>query len=328
LWCILDPTPTTEVRAVAKREKYVLTLKLEGPGIRSGAVPVPELLRICGAVQDAVNRQAAAMHGDRPLRPGPITTAVHEECTLELAGIKRGSAVLPFRLAKPQHEIPELQMGSFGIDAIEELVSAIETLGTNGVSKSISPGVLDSLKTMGEVFDKKTVTKITWQVPKRAHYPSHKLVFDKYTREQVARLIKAPTHRPESIEGTLEMADFKPLDHRCRVSPLLGKPVTCTFDSDKEGEVQDLLRKPVRVTGQAKINPNSGQTEEIHISQIEILDRLLVGAKEFFASKSLTDLAKSQGVKPLANPSVLIGGWPADENIDEFLEQTYKERSA
>src|SRR5262245_57760361 len=87
---------------VPKREKYVLKLRVEGPGVRSGAITVPDLLRICQAAQDAVNRQAEAMVGGQSLRPGPKTTEVYQECTLELVGIKSGSTVLPFRFAKPQ----------------------------------------------------------------------------------------------------------------------------------------------------------------------------------------------------------------------------------
>ena len=55
---------------------------------------------------------------------------------------------------------------------------------------------------------------------------------------------------------------------------------------------------------------------------------LLKAPKEFFANRSLSELAQIQGVIPLDNPSVLLGGWPEDENIDEFLEHLYKERSA
>ena len=57
------------------------------------------------------------------------------------------------------------------------------------------------------------------------------------------------------------------------------------------------------------------------------IDELLMEAKEFFVSKSFSELAKEQGVRPLENPAVRIGGWPADEDIDAFLEKTYKERS-
>ncbi|HLJ28653.1 MAG TPA: hypothetical protein VKY85_18235 [Candidatus Angelobacter sp.] len=57
-------------------------------------------------------------------------------------------------------------------------------------------------------------------------------------------------------------------------------------------------------------------------------DELLMETRKFFASRSLSELTKAQGVMPLDDPSILIGGWPADENLDEFLEKTYRERSA
>jgi hypothetical protein len=132
----------------------------------------------------------------------------------------------------------------------------------------------------------------------------------------------------KTLEGTLEMADFKPLGHKCRIASRRGKSVICTFDTDKEAEVLRLMRKPVRVTGEAQINSRSHRTEEIHIREIEPIDNPLMSAEEFFATKSISELAKIQGVKPLENPSILIGGWPADEDVDEFLEYIYKARSA
>lgn len=313
---------------LSKRTKYVLQLKIEGPGIRSGAIPVPELLRICGAVQDAVNRQATALQGKRSLRPGPTIGVVQQECTLELVGIKKGSTTLPFTLAKSQQPIPELGLVTFGIEAVEQFAAAVDAIGTNGKIKDIDSGVLDSLEKLGEVFEKKSINKIVVQVPRHGKHRSIKTVFDKRIREKVIKLVKTPSHRVETIEGKLEMADFKPLDYKCRIAPLLGKPVICTFDKDREAAILGLMLKPVKITGDARINPHSGQTDEIHITDVESIDELLMGAKEFFANKSLSELAKTQGVKPLDNPSILIGGWPADENVDEFLEKTYKERSA
>lgn len=48
----------------------------------------------------------------------------------------------------------------------------------------------------------------------------------------------------------------------------------------------------------------------------------------FFVSPTLDDLAEAQGVKPLADPNVLMGGWPEGEDLDEFLDETYKARTA
>jgi hypothetical protein len=45
------------------------------------------------------------------------------------------------------------------------------------------------------------------------------------------------------------------------------------------------------------------------------------------AGSSLEQLAAEQGVKPLSDPRVLIGGWPKDDDLDEFLEEVYRTRS-
>ena len=38
----------------------------------------------------------------------------------------------------------------------------------------------------------------------------------------------------ETIEGTLEMADFKETDQESRIHPLLGYPIICTFNRSME----------------------------------------------------------------------------------------------
>lgn len=41
---------------------------------------------------------------------------------------------------------------------------------------------------------------------------------------------------------------------------------------------------------------------------------------EFWVSKTVEDLAREQGVPPLADPASLKGDWPEDESIDDFLD--------
>jgi hypothetical protein len=54
----------------------------------------------------------------------------------------------------------------------------------------------------------------------------------------------------------------------------------------------------------------------------------LIGAKDFHSGRSLQQLAEAQGVEPLTNPRVLVGGWPDGEDVDEFLEDIYSSRGA
>jgi hypothetical protein len=130
-----------------------------------------------------------------------------------------------------------------------------------------------------------------------------------------------------AIEGKLEMADFKEANHACRIHPSIGLPVQCSFEPSQADEVYQALRRPVRVTGVARVNPHSGRIEEIKIEKIELLDELMLGARNFVAGYSLEQLAEMQGVRPLTRPDDLAGGWPADENVDEFIDATYGSRS-
>jgi hypothetical protein len=48
----------------------------------------------------------------------------------------------------------------------------------------------------------------------------------------------------------------------------------------------------------------------------EVLDN-----REFFARKSLAELADEQGVHPIKDISVFAGGFPEDEDLDELLAE-------
>ena len=153
-----------------KHAKYLLKLKIEGP--RAGTISVPDLVRICQSAQDAVNRKAEAMRGGQSLRPGPKSSIVYQECTLELVGIERGSTVLPFCLAKPQESFPETM--TFGKDVIREVATAVKQLGSRKVSKkahSFEPGLLDSLRQMGGGFEKVKSIRLNGLFPATAVGP-------------------------------------------------------------------------------------------------------------------------------------------------------------
>jgi hypothetical protein len=310
---------------MAKRTKPLFKLRIEGPGVRRGAISVPDLIRICQAAQDAVNRQAEAMQGGQSLRPGPKSAVVYQECTLELTGIEKGSTILPFALAKSQQTLP--QIATFGHDAVLEVAAAVKELGNASRRRKnghFEAGLLDSLRKLGEVLDR-DVTKIEWIVPGNGHRPV-KAVFDKRVRDRVIERIQLPATRHESIEGILEMADFKEQDHKCRIHPPLGQPILCTFRPEQEQEVYDALRKPVRVSGTATINPNNEKIESIAIGEIGVVEQLLVAARDFHSGRTLQQLADAQAVQPLINPKILSGGFPDDEDVDEFLEEIYSSR--
>jgi hypothetical protein len=319
--------PSDKVRdtqTMTPKAKYALELKIEGPGVHPGTISVPDLVRICQAAQDAVNRQAEAMRGGVSLRPGPKTSEVQDECTLELVGLEKGSTILPFRFARPQLPLPLAT--SFGADAIRGVVVAVKKIGTTGKNHEVDAGVLDSLKTLGDVLDKGRISKVEWIVPGGPGQRATKAVFDKRVRNLVLQRIKAPSQRMETIEGILEMADFKEEERKCRIHPLIGQPIVCSFDEAQGDKIYQWLRKPVRATGMARINANTGRIDELHLEKIDMVEPLLTGGRDFFTNRSMEELARVQGVKPSKNSKAFSGGWPADEDLDAFLEEIYSSR--
>jgi hypothetical protein len=310
------------------KAKPLLQLKVEGPGVRSGGIDVPELLKICEHVQSTVNRKAEALEGQRSLRPGPITSAVRKECTLRLIALKKGSVTLSFAQAKPQLPLPGA--GTFGQEVVEGVATDLKALFRKPkglLDEGFDPGVLDSLKNLGDVLQGKSITRMEWVVPKgNGRKTAVKAIYNKTVHERVIERIIVPRRETTAIEGILEMADFRESDKRCRIHPPVGSPVLCSFDAEKEEEVYAVLRKPVKVQGEAILDPHTKRIELIHIKKIIPLEPLSLGASAFFSGKSIEELAALQGVKPLQNVGVLAGGLPADENLDELIEEIYRDR--
>ena len=319
-------------RRVSKRPKYVLKVKVEGPGVHRKSIAVPDLVKICESIQSAVHRQAEAMEKPtaQTLRRGPITASAQKECTLELVGIVGGSTGLLFRYSKPQEHLHMPGAENFGIDVLARVAETVEKLRAKKEvpATDVDPGVLDSLSELGQVFEKREIERISLNVPRHnGKRKSIKAVFDPTVMERIAQRVKVPTNVRLTIEGRLEMADFKEVGRLCRVHPPIGQSLLCSFEPDFEERIYAALRRPVRLTGTAKINPNTGRPEELKIEEIEMLDELLLGAKDFFQPRSLQQLAEAQGVRSLSNPKELAGGWPQDENVDEFVASTYQDRS-
>jgi hypothetical protein len=53
-----------------------------------------------------------------------------------------------------------------------------------------------------------------------------------------------------------------------------------------------------------------------------------LGNRDFFAGKSLSELAREQGVGPVKDISVFAGGFPEDEDLDELLAELERIRTS
>ena len=306
------------------KDAPVLTLKIRGPGIRSGKIAVPDLIKICQDAQSAVNRQAEALEGRKTLHPGPTTNLIRHECTLELIAIRKGSTTLDFGFAKTQMTLPFDEVKMFGASVVEELAETIKSLGNGNRKRDLDPGVLQSIYGLGSVVETGRITELDWIAPKAG--PKRVLgSVNKKVRERAATRLSGPTFKVVQIDGVLDMADFSRRDRKCRIDPAIGSSVICTFGPDHENSIQMLLRQPVRAVGIGKIQPHSDRVESLEIQKIEPLPSLSLGEGNFVLSPNIEQLAAAQSTKPIRDISVL-GGFLSDDEVDAFIAEIYESR--
>jgi hypothetical protein len=323
----------TPSRRSKDKSSVILRLRVNGPGIRKGRIPVPELIRICQEAQNAVNRQAEALQGRNTVHPGPIPGVIRRECTLELVDVGSGSATLDFDLQRAQLPL-DLDAAILASEAVAVVGRAIRNFSNRDSSRTfakhlsngVPPGVLNSLYNLAGVTESNKISSVEWITPKRGHEKRVAAEINKDVRARIASQLSRPRHAEFIIDGVLDEADFGPHNRKCRVDPALGSPVSCTFDPTLDNIIYTLLRKPVRIMGAGILPPYSDRPDEVKIGTITELPSLELGKAMFGANLSIEELAASQDIKPLRSGSVLATAVPEEEDIDEVLREIYSSR--
>ena len=286
-------------------------------------MPLSELIRISRSIQAAVERVARVLVGQSDSRrPGRKPQRIIEGCALEVVALGKGSFSIALDLARK-----ELDSMDLGVDAVEALLAGWEEVGRNGgaLPRGYDTGVLHSLRELGgglgQGIDEIEVESRTQRARRQWH-------FNQELRERIVRCIRRPVTNERTVEGRLLMADFRHDGERCRIHPPVGEPITCQFDESVEETVYDLLRRYVRVTGEASVDPSTERIVGICVRDIEALSVggetfEAVTADEFWEEKGLDQLAAEQGVGPLARfEDVFASGaalWDDDEDFNAFL---------
>lgn len=317
-------------RQKLRRPRSVLRLKVKGSHIRPGRIPVPELIAICTQAQLAIHRQAEALEGRKSLKPGPKSAGVLEKCTLEVFAIGRGSAVISF--AEPDPEplpqadmlaFPGIEMPTLGETAVLAVVNSINSV-RRGKLDVVEEGVIRSFQELGELLNN-GVSSIEWIAPRGARKRTV-AVFDQKVRDRVHETLQQPTTKLLTLDGILEMADFKPSDLKCLIHTEGDFRVPCSFTQDMADAVYRALRHATRIKGIATLNPQSKRPEAIELKSVEVLNPKLIDAESFFVGQSLQDLATAQGIG-VDSPIATAEEVGSDEDLDAFLANIYSLRS-
>jgi len=306
------------------QRKPSLTVKLSGPGVGEGRLPLAEVLHVGRNLQAALERIALVLRGEsKSLKPGRRPADVIELCRFDLVGFRRGSAVLELELAGAERPFEIMDLGEAALDRMVDGLRQVSEGPT--LPAGWDTGVLMAWRELGSIFDR-GVDRI--DLSRAKQHSASAVQYTRTMRDQIVRRIRGPLHDSITIEGRLLMADFDESRRRCRVHPSFGPPIPCMFREDQREAILELLTQHVRVVGQAERDEEQGRVRSVQIADIEPIE---VPGDEagisFWEHPSVDELAQRQAVRAIERAEDLAADvWSSDAELAEFLADTYRTR--
>lgn len=313
-------------------EQVPLRVRLQGPGARNGRILLTDLVHFGHNLQTAVDRVARVLMGDATsIRPGKKPREIQTLCALQVVALESGSFELAVDLARQQAVLEDVDLG---IQALEHLVTGIDAVASEraALPPGYDLGVLLSWRDSGRLLDR-GIDQIEFQLHTR--HVSRTTRYDRRVHARVVERIQEPIKNRRSFEGRLLMADFKETGPRCRLHLATGRAIPCSFDYGKYELVLSGLLRHVRVTGDADINPATGEVSNLNIEDLEVLEtdptaeleNVVLAPHDFWKDVDIHTLAEAQQVRPVARLEALVGDfWPPDEEVDEVIRAIHGHR--
>jgi hypothetical protein len=323
------------MNANTRKQDPYLSIKVEGTTVKPGRMHLDDFMHLMKDVRASVVALARGLYtaGEPTQRRRPPAD-LSEAIALDIVDFTHGSpaAVAHFeRSVLGQENFPENDLGD---EAYTSWVTgmAIVTSDQVAIPNGFDKQVLVKARDLGKLFDKGIET-IQFRL-------NHRQVPIVYTYNhagyvRVRQRIDGPQELTTTIEGRLLMADFNEAGRRFRIYPSVGHPVYCDFDATMADEVQENIRKFVRVTGTG-LSDSPEELRRIRVEDIEPIEepeegenvqRQMPAPGEFWSDATVEELALVQGVEPVIELSELLGGWPGDID-DGFEDEIEKIRAA
>jgi len=308
-----------------KTHRPLLNFKFEGPAIRDGRILYDDLSMFVSNIRISVERIINSIQTGESVKRGRPLRTIQILSSLEIVSMRRGSFRLGLDLRRDERAFPGMDIGE---EAIDKLVLGVNSLGSGLLlPKEFDQGVLISLREAGRVIDRGIDTI---RINSKSAFGTRKAVYVQDTRNIIIRTISNYEKEYAIIEGRLLGADLKEDKLRCRIEPSVGEPTNCKFDEVMAEQIIHLMRRFVQARGEATFEPITNKIITFHIRDMEPIESA-TGITEalispFWRSKSFEELAIEQDVHPIDDLSKLSGGWPEDEDIEQFLESIRSSR--
>lgn len=315
-------------------EQVPLRVRLEGPGTRNGRILLADLVHFGRNLQAAVDRVARVLMGHATsLRPGKKPKGIQTLCALQVVALGSGSFELAVDLAREQVMLDDFDLG---MHALEHLVGGLDDVASERAElpPGYDVGVLLSWRDSGKLLDR-GIDLIEFDL--RTGRVSRRAKYDREVHARVVARIQEPIQNRRSFEGRLLMADFKETGPRCRLHLATGRTIPCSFEFGKYDLVLSGLLHRVRITGDADINPVTGEVANLKIEDLEVIEseptvdveNVIFAPPDFWHGVDIDTLAEVQHVRPVARLEALFGEfWPPEEDVDEAIRVIREHRRA
>lgn len=269
-----------------------------------------ELARIASTLQATLERIALSVAGGRP-RSGRRPQEIAEAVRLDFTGFRPGSAVLELVRARTGNTD---ELDAVGEDLLSEsftvLINGLDEIQQYGehprgeVGRHFTRTVLNGLVSLCGGIGRNNLNYIEFSTGSTVHF-----TLDGRTQQNLRNIRRSSVEHDTIITGRLHMGDFDPMSLRCRIDTNLGS-IWCDFDIELKDAVFEHMDQLVAARGTAEVDADGVNVRVLHIVEISVVDTA--------RSKSLDELAREQGVEPLADVQQLRG--EPIEDFDIFMQ--------
>ncbi len=313
-------------------ERGKLRIEVRAAEIEPGKLPVRDLTKLGELIQDGLERAARLIAQDRGIAPGPLPERVRDATELLLVGIRPGSATLELELPPPPEDASEegrliaIPIQDLGFRAMERFVGGLHELGSRD-DAPIPTGWDNSVLEVAEGLAT-FATERGFDVTLDARPP--------HLANRTARISPAVTHRfrvrhapirrPRATRGKLIAVDLG--RGQVDVEEVPGKRVQCEFPIDDPtllGGVKRLLGQPVEAFGEEEFDAALNKAGKLQIRSLQAVPERVPLHDDFWLNPSAEELARQQGVGPIASIEDLAAPDIFDEETTESFLQAIRQ---
>ena len=253
------------------KQEPLLVLKLEGPEVKVGRLPVDELTSLLRKVQLCVKRLGQVLSGEiSSAGPGRHKADIEKHCSLEVVAMESGSFMIGLDITRQPEQLTLDTMQPLGVAAVEKFVDGIDRLGQDDphLLNEFDYGVLVALRDAAKVLDR-GVNKVEMSYKSNGS-TRRSTVLNARVREEVLKNITGPSRSVIEVQGMLREVDLE--RRSCQIYPPGGRFVACRFEEKHEPFIKEALDTYITARGEATIKEDNGRIKEIRINDIDSME--------------------------------------------------------